>query len=116
MPAVSLEAFGCVFGEGEFGEAFDGHVIVVVEIDELAELQMTRKRCSFRRNAFHQIAVRDDGVNIMVNDRETIFIKLRRQMRRAHRHADAVSETLTERASRDLNTGRQSVLRMAGRL
>ena len=76
---------------------------------------MTGERRGFSSNAFHQIAVGNDRVNVMIDERKTFFVELRGEMRGAHRHADAVRKALAERAGRDLNTGRQSVFGMAGR-
>ena len=36
VPTVAFEAFLDVFGEGQAGVAFDGDVVVVVEVDQLA--------------------------------------------------------------------------------
>ena len=41
MPAVGVEALVHLFGEGEIGGAIDGDVVVVIEIDQLAKLQMS---------------------------------------------------------------------------
>src|SRR3954462_924976 len=87
MPAVCLETFGHVLVEGERGEAFDGDVVVVVEIYELAEFEVARERCGLRRHALHQVAVRDDGVDEVINQREALAVELRGEMSRAHRHA-----------------------------
>ena len=57
---------------------------------------MSRHRCRLIRNAFHQIAVRTDAVNMMVNHGKAFFIKFRRQMRLRHRHPDTVRKTLAQ--------------------
>src|SRR4051812_36567013 len=113
MPAVCLETFRHVLVEGERGEAFDGDVVVVVEIYELAEFEVARERCGFTRNALHQVAVRDDCVDVTVNDGEALAVKLRREVRSAHRHADAVGEPLPKRPRSYLDARRQDVLGVA---
>src|SRR6185503_16556431 len=51
----------------------------------------------------------------MIDRRQTFFVELRREVCCAHCHADAVSKSLAQWTSRDLNSGRKSVLRMTGR-
>ena len=116
VPAVSLETLGHVFGESERSVAFDGDVVIVVEIDEFAEFEMTGERGGFTGDAFHQVAVGDDAVDVMVEHGEAFAVKPGREMRAAHRHADAVGEPLAERPRCDLDAGREHVLRVAGSL
>src|SRR3712207_7380615 len=48
VPAVRVETLGHVLGEGERGRAFDGHLVVVVKVDQLAEFQVARERRGLR--------------------------------------------------------------------
>ena len=41
MPAAGLVALGDVLGEGDVGAPVDGDVVVVVQGDQLAQLQVT---------------------------------------------------------------------------
>jgi hypothetical protein len=41
MPAVGVEALAHLFGEGAIGGAVDRDVVVVIEVDQLSELQMS---------------------------------------------------------------------------
>ena len=116
MPAVSLKAFGCTLAECQVSKTFDGDVIVVVEINQFAEFQMTCERGGFRRDAFHQIAIGHDAVNVVIDQRKVRSVEFGGQMSRAHRHPDAVRKALAQRPGRDLNSRRQAVLRMARRL
>ena len=68
VPMVALEPPGHVVGEGELRLAFDADVVVVVDEDELAQLQMSRDRGGLVRGAFHQIAVAANGVGVVVDD------------------------------------------------
>ena len=40
VPAVSCEPGSAVFGESQVGRAFDGHVIVVVQVNQLTKFQV----------------------------------------------------------------------------
>lgn len=43
LPVVRLEPLGNVLGEGDVGGAIDGDVVVVVDHDQLAELEVTAR-------------------------------------------------------------------------
>ena len=45
VPPVGLEPLGHVLGEGDVGVPLDGDVVVVVEVDELAQSQGARQAC-----------------------------------------------------------------------
>ncbi len=77
---------------------------------------MSGKRSRFIRHAFHQIAVRADAVNKMVNNRKTLLIKFRRQMFLRHCHSHAVGKTLPKRSGRDFHAFGHKIFRMSGRL
>ena len=113
MPAISFKSLWHIFAESEIGKAFDGDVIVVVEIDELAEFQVAGERRRFRRDAFHQIAIGNDRIDVMINEREILLVKFCGEVRRAHRHADTVGKALAQRAGRNLDARRQAVFGMA---
>ncbi len=90
-------------------------MVVVVEIDQLAEPQVPGQRGGFRRDAFHQVAVADDAVSVMVDDLEAGAVVARRQMRLGHRHAHAVAEALAKRPGRHLDAGCEAALGVPGR-
>ena len=94
LPAVSLEALPAVFGEGDIGGAFNGDVVVVVEVDQLAQLHVAGQRGGFGCHAFHQVAVGDDGIRIMIDDVVAGAVENGRQMGLGDSHADAVGESL----------------------
>ena len=51
----------------------------------------------------------------MIDQRKIFLVEFGGQMRRAHRHPNAVRKALAQRAGRDLDSRRQAVLRMARR-
>ena len=67
VPAVGFESLRHVFGKSKIGEPFDRDMIVVIEINQFAEFQVTGERCRFRSDALHQIAVRHDCIDVMID-------------------------------------------------
>src|SRR6185312_10592783 len=67
LPAVRLEAPGAILGEGDVGAGGQGDVVVVVQAHQLAELEMAGQRGRFGGDAFHQVAVADDGPGAVVD-------------------------------------------------
>src|SRR5579863_5952171 len=47
VPATRLEAFSHVLGKIDFGRASEGNVILVVQINEFAQTQVSSQRGSF---------------------------------------------------------------------
>src|SRR5471030_1717696 len=66
MPAIRLEAARAILSEGDRGAGGERYVIVIVQINQFAKPQMTGERGRLRRNAFHQVAVADDTVSMMI--------------------------------------------------
>ena len=73
---------------------------------------MTRERSGLRRNTFHQIAVADQRVNIMIDDGAARPVVASGEVVFRDRHTDAVGESLAERSCRRLHSRGQSALRM----
>src|SRR5271156_314056 len=105
MPFLSVETFDHVLVEAELGVPVDSHVVVVVEIDDVAEPEMTRDRRSLARHTFHQVAVAADAENAMIEQARLVAIEMRLEMLRRHRHPDAIAEALAERAGGGLDAG-----------
>ncbi len=97
VPIECGEARLDVLGERERGRAVDGDAIVVVQIDEFAELQRPRERGRLVGHTFHEIAVGNDRVGEVID--HGCFagnIKTRGEVRFRHRHAHPHAETLPE--------------------
>jgi len=113
VPAVGLEALAPIFGEGKLCGTLDGDAVVVIEIDELAQLQMAGQRGCLGRHAFHQVTVSDDAEGVMVDDVVARPVVDRRQVRFSDGHAHAVAQACAQRAGRGLNARRQAIFRVA---
>src|SRR5271157_5277023 len=87
-------------------------MVVVIEIDQPPQLQMSRQRRGFRCNALHQITVSYDGINVMI---EQIWQVSCSKVRLRNRHSDTCCKALTKWTGCGLDSRRQSVLRMTRR-
>ncbi len=112
MPSVGFEPFRYVFRKGQTGLPGKGDAIIVVEIDQSSEFQMTRQRSRLGGHPFHQVSVAHDAVSIVIDDVMTRPVKPRCQMALRNRHPHAVWKTLAQRPRRALHAGSLSMLRM----
>ncbi len=67
-------------------------------------------------DAFHQVAVADDRVGVVIDDVEFGAVVARRELRFGDRHADRIGQALPERSGGDFDAGRVAALGMPGRL
>jgi len=79
VPAIGLEAPGRVIGEPAAHLAVDRDAIVVVEHDQLAELERAGERAGLVRDAFHHAAVAGEHPGVVIDDRKSRAVELRRQ-------------------------------------
>ncbi len=115
MPAVRRETASAILGERDVGAGGKRHVVVVVQIDELAESEMACQRGSLGGDTLHEVAIADDSVGKVIDDVEAGAVVARRQLRFGHRHSHAVAEALTERARRHLDSRCYAALGMTRR-
>ena len=76
---------------------------------------MAGQRRRFGGDAFHQVAVADDGVGVMVDDLEARPVEARGQMTLRRSPCPRRWRTLAERPGGGLDARRQAALRVAGR-
>ncbi len=77
---------------------------------------MPGHRRRFARHAFHQVAVRTDDVDVIVEQREAVAVEGLGQPARGDRHAHGIAAALTEGTGGGLDAGRHPVLGMSRRL
>src|SRR5581483_11189995 len=114
VPAIRLEAKGDVFAERPLRGTIKGYMIVVIDPAKIGELQVTGEGSGFAAHALHHVAVTAHRINVVIEELEAGTVVVRSQPFAGHRHADAVAATLSERASRGLDTGGDAVLGVAG--
>ena len=112
VPSVRVEAGGDILAEREVRRPVDRDLIVVVDVDELAERQMTRQRGCFGRHTLHQITVAHEPVDVVVDE---IRAEDRSQVRLGDRHTDAGPESLPKGTGRELDPELRVPLGMACR-
>ena len=113
VPVVGAEAGGDVLGERDVGIALDGDVVVVVEVDDLAEPKRAGEGGRLGGDALHEVAVGDDAVDAVVDDLVSgpVVVLCKEFLRDGH--ADAVGEPLAERAGGHLGAGGKAKLGVA---
>ncbi len=113
VPAIRFEALGAIFREGDVGRSGKRDVVVVIEADQLAEPQMTRERRGLGRYAFHQIAVADQHISVMIHDLVFRTVVVCGEIGFCDGQTDAIGEALAQRTGRCLHPRRQSALGMS---
>ena len=95
--------------------AVDGDVVVVVEVDELPEPELSRDRRRLVGDALHQVAVRADRIDVVVDDLVVRAVVALGEEPLRDGEADAVGEALAERTGRRLDPRRVMHLRVTRR-
>jgi len=113
LPAVSFETEPDIFAEGETGGSVDRDVIVVVDQLEIAQPQVTRKRCSLAGDAFHHVAIADHGPNTVLHQFEARPVEMIGQEPLGDCHPHRIPDALAQRTGRSLDADGVSPLRMA---
>ena len=113
LPAVGFEALGGVVGEPAVDVAVDRNVVVVVEGDQLAEAPGAGERAGLVRDAFHQAAVAEEDIGVVVDDVVAGAVELGGEDLLGERHADRVGDALAERAGGGLDAGGVAVFGVA---
>ena len=116
VPAISVEALAHVFSEDQAGGAAQRNAVLVVQVDQFAELQVAGQGGSLLGDAFHQVAIAANGIGMVVDESVSGAVEARRQPVFGDGHAHAVGETLPQRAGGHFHAGRMAALGMARRL
>ena len=114
VPAVGGEALGDVFAEPAVHFAVDGDIVVVVQHNQFAQAQRAGQRAGFVRDAFHQAAVAEKDVGVVIDDVQAVFIKLTGKDFFRQRHAHGVGNALPQRAGGGFDAVGVAVFGVAG--
>ena len=98
LPAVGFKARGGVVDEPGLHLPVDGDAVVVVERDQLAQLPGAGERGGLVADAFHQAAVTQEGVGMVVHHAVAVAVELGGQQLLGQRHAHRVGDALAQRA------------------
>ncbi len=115
VPAVGFEPGTDIFRKGQIRTTVDTDIVVVVQINDIPQFQMTGQRCRFGRDPFHQTAVSANTVNVIIKNREIGPVERCREIFLCDRHSDAVGKSLSQRTGGGFYSRRVSEFRMAGR-
>lgn len=105
VPAVSLVALGNILSEGDIGVTVNGNVVVVVDGNEVAQLEVASQGAGLAGNTLHQAAIAEEAVGVVVNEVEAGLVEDGGGVGLGHGQADGIADTLTQRAGGDLDTG-----------
>jgi hypothetical protein len=111
VPSVTLEAASHVVGVGELGGAVDGDVVVVVHVDEAAQLEVSGQGGRLVADALHEVAVAADHVGPVVAQ---VGTEARPQPALGDAEPHGVGEPLPERPGGELDPRRVVHLGVAG--
>ena len=113
VPAISLETPPNVLAEGQRRVALDGDRVIVVDPAEVRELEVSGQRGRLAADAFHQVTVAAQGVDVVVQQIEAGAVVSRGEPALGDRHADAVADALTQGTGCRLHAAGVAVLGMA---
>ena len=103
MPAEGLEPGRDVFAEGDIGAGRQRDVVLVVEVNQFAEFQVSSDRGRFEGDAFHHVTVGDDAVGEVIDDVVARPVEGFGQEALGHGQANAVRKALPQRSGCDFN-------------
>ena len=106
MPPICFKPLADIFSERKIRCASQRDVVLIIKIDELAQAKVSRERSCFRSHPFHQIAIRDKRISVVIDQIMTRAVISSRQPCLGDGHAHAVAETLPERTGRNLDARR----------
>ena len=80
-------------------------MVVVVDGNQVAELQVTSSRSSFAGNTLHGASIAEEHKGVVVDELIAGLVEHSGSVLLRNGKTDGVGETLTKRSSGDLNTG-----------
>ncbi len=116
VPVVGLETQRHVVAVGDVSLAFDADLVVVVEPDEIVETEVTGERGGLVRDAFFQVAVGNNRIDVVIADGEFRRVKNRSEMLLRNSQTDRIARALAERPGGDFNALSLVRFRVAGSL
>ena len=113
MPAVGAEARRSVVTEPAVHRAVDADAVVVVERDQLVQAQRAGQRTGFVADAFHQAAVAQEDIAVVVDHPTVGPVELVGQQLLGQGHANRIAQALAQGAGGGLDAGREVHLGVA---
>lgn len=92
----------------------NGNVVVIVDSDEVAQLQVTGHGGGLTGDTLHSAAITEEGVGVVVEELEAGLVVDTSGVSLSNGQTNSVGETLAQRTSGDLNSGSVVSLRVTG--
>ena len=103
VPAVGIKAGHGVFRKGDVRAALDSDVVVIVEVNELAEFEMAGEGGRFMGHTLHELAVADDCVGMVIDHLVFRTIEMGGQKPLGNGHSHTIGKSLTKGAGSGLD-------------
>ena len=113
LPAVAFEAGLYIFRKGNFGVPFYGNLIVIIQVNQLAQAHRTRQGSRFRSHPFHQVAVGNQSVGVVIDNRKVRLVVFSCQHTFCQSHACPHGKPVAQRTGRYVYPGSDAIFRMA---
>jgi hypothetical protein len=104
VPAIGLKSLDNIFSKGAVGVTIDGDVIVVINGNQVAELQMARKRSSLTGNTLHHTTITQECICIIVDQLESRLVEFGGSVVLGNGKTHGIRKTLAKRASCNFNS------------
>lgn len=85
--------------------SYNGDVVVIVDGNQLAQLQVTGLGSSLGGDTLHSTSITEVGVGEVVEELKIGLVEAGSVVSFSHGETDSVGEALAERAGGDLNSG-----------
>ncbi|MNV15823.1 hypothetical protein D3C71_1065620 [compost metagenome] len=116
VPAAGHKTQGGVVGKPGRDLAVDADAVVVVQGDQLVELPGAGQRHGFVADTFHQAAIAQEGVGVVVHHGVAFAVELGGQQLFSQRKAHGVGNALAQRAGGGFHASGVAHFGVAGRL
>lgn len=97
VPSVGLEAGENIFSERDVGVTVDGDVVVIIDGNEVAELEMSGQRDGFSGNTLLQTTVSKECVGMVVEEWESVAVEGGTSLGLGDSETDGVADTCRAR-------------------
>lgn len=104
LPAVRLVSLDNVLSEGAVGVTVNGDVVVVVDGNQVAELEVTSQGRGLGGDTLHQATVTEEAVCVVVDKVEVLLVEGGASLSLGNGKTNSVGDTLSEGTSGDLDT------------
>ena len=98
MPVIGLKPLRHIVVVAQAGRAVQRDQVVVIEHDQLAQAQCSGQCAGFVADAFHQVAVAQQSIGVMIHHLKAGPVVHSRKVLLRHRHAHSHANTLSQRS------------------